>query len=127
GYVLNYRQISEIESLASESWEARSKGADIARQTDALVGALLCRIDYSIGLDSGIREVEAARVKCAIYGAAVDRGPKPGRIAVEIDVAKSQIRSPALRLPDSLHLPAAQHTVQQAVPVLTQEATTTER
>src|SRR6266545_1794156 len=68
--VLDQREVPQVQRLTAEPAQARREGADVIRQPDPRVGALLHWIVYSIGLHCRVVEIETLRIESG-----VDRAP----------------------------------------------------
>src|SRR5882724_13591448 len=99
--------------------QTRWERAHVADQSYALIRALFGRVVHTVGLHRRVVEIEPSGIKRAIHSVSADICRKLSWIAVVIKITPRK-RNAALKLPDTLHLPAAKNSINDAVPVIAQ-------
>src|SRR6185503_1621517 len=126
--VLDHRQIPQVQRLPPKLGNPRWECPYIVHQSNALVGALFGRIHNPVRLNRGIAKVKTANIKGSVDGVAGDGGSKTAGVAVEIDIAASEVYwASALILIDALELPAADKGVDEAVRIRAEAAAPAKR
>src|SRR5262249_43664236 len=116
-HLLHQRDVPQVvEPWTAQPLDPRREIADVVRQLNARVVALLGGIVHAVGLHGRVVEVEAVDVPDRLTGIAGVVGAQRAQVAVEVDVPIVEAdRSAALKLTDRLHAPAAGERVGDAV------------